>query len=167
MLWVLKRTVSMRRFFEHPKHMFGLLGKKIIAFLRSKILLNWTYAINLLTLCMLGNFSCWCCRLLTFFKTEKKFMNTIRVPNGLDSDQDRSSVGPDLAPNCLQTTSPVDKQFKETFLMAITNKMQIFSNLDPRIFLCLIWGRKTPPSQFKNEQNLPNMVYLSFPISQF
>ena len=29
--------------FEHPKHMFRLLGKKIIAILRSKILLNWTY----------------------------------------------------------------------------------------------------------------------------
>ena len=30
MLLVLKRTVSMRRFFEHPKHMFKLMGKKII-----------------------------------------------------------------------------------------------------------------------------------------
>ena len=30
MLWVLKRTVSMRQFFEHPKHMFKLMGKKMI-----------------------------------------------------------------------------------------------------------------------------------------
>ena len=36
MLWVLKRTVSLRRvFFEHPKHMFKLIGKEIITILRS------------------------------------------------------------------------------------------------------------------------------------
>ena len=32
MLWVLKRTVSMKRFSKHPKHMFKLIsnnGKKI------------------------------------------------------------------------------------------------------------------------------------------
>ena len=29
--------------FEHPKHMFKLMGKKIIVILRSKVLLNWTY----------------------------------------------------------------------------------------------------------------------------
>ena len=35
MLWVLKRTVSMRRFFfEHPKHMLKLTGKKISTILR-------------------------------------------------------------------------------------------------------------------------------------
>ena len=32
MLWVLKRTVSPS--FEHPKHMFKLMGKKIINVLR-------------------------------------------------------------------------------------------------------------------------------------
>ena len=31
MLWVLKRTVSTRRSFEHPKYMFKLIDKKIIA----------------------------------------------------------------------------------------------------------------------------------------
>ena len=31
--------------FEHPKHMFRLLGKKIFAFLRSKFLYNWTYGL--------------------------------------------------------------------------------------------------------------------------
>ena len=30
MLWVLKRTVSMRRFFSALKHMFKLIGKKVI-----------------------------------------------------------------------------------------------------------------------------------------
>ena len=44
MLWVLKRTVSIRWvFFEHPKHMFKLMGKKIIPNLPSKNLLDWTY----------------------------------------------------------------------------------------------------------------------------
>ena len=31
--------------FEHPKHMFKQMDKKIIAILSSKILLNWPYAI--------------------------------------------------------------------------------------------------------------------------
>ena len=52
---------------------------------------------------MLTNFSCFCCCLLTFFKNS--FRNTIRVSNSLDQDQDRSSVGPDLGPNCLQRLS--------------------------------------------------------------
>ena len=30
MLWVLKTTVSMRRSFEHPKHMLKIKGKKIV-----------------------------------------------------------------------------------------------------------------------------------------
>ena len=34
MLWVLKRTVSLRRFFCGPKHMFKLMGKKMIKILR-------------------------------------------------------------------------------------------------------------------------------------
>ena len=32
-------------------------------------------------------------------------MNTIRVANGFDAEQDRRSVGPDLVPNCLQRLS--------------------------------------------------------------
>ena len=66
----------------------------------------------MITVCTLGNFSCLCCRLLTFFKinfSKKKFRNIIRVSNGLDPDQDRHSVGPDLGPNCLQRLSADDK----------------------------------------------------------
>ena len=37
------------------------------------------------------------------------FKNTTRVSNGLDPDQDRHSVGPDLVPNCLQRLSADDK----------------------------------------------------------
>ena len=33
----------------------------------------------------------------------------MEVSNGLDSDQDRHSVGPDLGPNCLQRLSADDK----------------------------------------------------------
>ena len=56
-------------------------------------------------ICILGNFSCVCFRLLKFFKINfQKILlrNTFRlVSNGLDPDQDRHSVGPDLGPNCL------------------------------------------------------------------
>ena len=36
-------------------------------------------------------------------------MNIIRMSNGLDPDQDLSSFGPDLGPNCLQRLSADDK----------------------------------------------------------
>ena len=60
---------------------------------------------------MMGNFSCVCCRLLTFFKInfkKKSFTSTIRLSNGLDPDEERPSVGPDLGPNCLQRISEDD-----------------------------------------------------------
>ena len=63
-------------------------------------------------LCMLGNFSCFCCFMLTFFfKTifsKKSVKTTISVPNSLDLDQHQLSVGPDLDPNCLQRLSADD-----------------------------------------------------------
>ena len=37
-------------------------------------------------------------------------MNTISVSKGLDPDQDRHCVGPDLGPNCLQRLSVNDKR---------------------------------------------------------
>ena len=46
------------------------------------------------------------CHLLIFFSKstvlKNSFRSIIRVSNGLDPDQDRCSVGPDLNPNCLQ-----------------------------------------------------------------
>ena len=49
-----------------------------------------------------------------FFKINflKKFFQEhyIRESNGLDPDQDRHSVGPDLVPNCLQRLSADDKR---------------------------------------------------------
>ena len=32
--------------FEHPYHMFKLMGKTIIAILRLNTFLNWTYVVN-------------------------------------------------------------------------------------------------------------------------
>ena len=52
MLCVLKRTVSMRQFFEHPKHMFELTSKKIVSLLHLKnsTLDLWICGIKLLYL---------------------------------------------------------------------------------------------------------------------
>ena len=44
---------------------------------------------------------------LTFSK--KSFMNTIKVSNNLNPDQDQNSVGLDLGLNCLQKLSADDK----------------------------------------------------------
>ena len=63
--------------------------------------IKFTYSLENLILCMLGNFSCFCCRLLTFFKisfSKNSFRNTIRVSKGSDPNQDRHSFGPDLGP---------------------------------------------------------------------
>ena len=48
MLWVIKRNVSMRASssFEHPKHMFKLMNKKIVAILRKIYFLKWPYEIG-------------------------------------------------------------------------------------------------------------------------
>ena len=58
--------------------------------------------------CMLGNFECFLSSAV-FFQNRvfqiNIFMNTIRVSNGLDPDQDRCLVCPDLGPNCLQRLS--------------------------------------------------------------
>ena len=51
---------------------------------------------------MLGNFPCICYRLLLCLKKELTNTISLRVSNGLDPDQDRHSVSPDLSPNCLQ-----------------------------------------------------------------
>ena len=67
-----------------------------------------------LALCLLGNFSCFCLFLLTFFKIiflEKYFGNTIRLLNGLDPDLIRTDSLSVLicCRNCLQRLSVDDK----------------------------------------------------------
>ena len=52
---------------------------------------------------------------LTFFKInffEKFFQEYLQGVNGLDPDQDRQTVGPDLSPNCLQRFSADDKSHR-------------------------------------------------------
>ena len=41
--------------------------------------------------------------------SKNSFRNTIRVSNGLDPDQDRRFVIPDLGPTCLQMLSADDR----------------------------------------------------------
>ena len=50
-----------------------------------------------------------------FFKFnsfKRSFRNSIGMSNGLDPDQDRHVVGPDLGPNCLQRLSLISRQQK-------------------------------------------------------
>ena len=71
----------------------------------------------LFTLCMLGNFSCFLCRLLTFFQSQlfqKILSGTLSgcqtVWTQIRTDiLSVSSDGPDLGPNCLQRLSADDK----------------------------------------------------------
>ena len=79
-----------------------------------KILIFRFALVKNLTLCTLDNFSCFCCH-LTFFKinfSKNYFMNTIRVSNGLDSNQYRQNIGTDLGSNCLQSSSTEDKSHR-------------------------------------------------------
>ena len=59
---------------------------------------------HLITFCMLGKFACFFC--LIFFENIK---NIIRVPNSFEPDLTWHTVGPDLAPNCLQRLSADSK----------------------------------------------------------
>ena len=62
---------------------------------------------SLLTLCILGNFSCFCC-LSTFFKIilyKKFFQEHYQGVKRFGSRSGQMSVGPDLGPNCLQRLS--------------------------------------------------------------
>ena len=44
-------------------------------------------------------------------------MNTIRMSNGLDPDQDRQNVGSDLFPNYLQRPSADEKKSQRSFAL--------------------------------------------------
>ena len=48
MLWVLKRTVSMRRFFEHPKHSINWWVRKYLSFYANKISLSGSMILNMI-----------------------------------------------------------------------------------------------------------------------
>ena len=80
------------------------------------------------SICMLGNFACYFCHLLTFFQINfKKIMNSIRVSNCLDQDKDRHSVRPDLSPNCFkgyQQTTKVADSMKRVKKCLVIIKME-------------------------------------------
>ena len=40
--------------FEHPKHMFNLMGKKMVTILALKKLLNWPYGLPIVSLLQTG-----------------------------------------------------------------------------------------------------------------
>ena len=75
-----------------------------------------------LTLCLLGYFAGFSCRLLNFSKStfsKKTFSNIIIVSNCLDSDQTRRHVGPELGRNCLKRISADDTcRSSETITMS-------------------------------------------------
>ena len=75
-----------------------------------------TCSIKLLTLSILGNFSCFFVVCLFFSKStflKNSFRNTIRMANSLDPDQARHFIGPDLGPNCLQRLSADEANFSD------------------------------------------------------
>ena len=61
MLWVLKRTVSMRHSFGHPKQMSKLMDKKIFSILHSNLLVylavttHIQYSFSRNGTCLIGN----------------------------------------------------------------------------------------------------------------
>ena len=63
---------------------------------------------------MLGNFACFCCRLLTFFQSElfrKILLGTLsECQTNLDPDQDRHTAGPDVGTNNLLRLSAYSKE---------------------------------------------------------
>ena len=63
----------------------------------------------MMTLCMLGNFSCFCYSLLTSLKLIFSKTKTIKVSKGFDQDRVEHSVSPDKGSNCLQRLSADDK----------------------------------------------------------
>ena len=84
-------------------------------------------------ICLLELFACWVIfscfysPLLTFSKltfSKNCFMNTFRVSNGLDPDQDQLSVGPDLDPNCKQRLS-ADYKIKSLLARIVLNSICI------------------------------------------
>ena len=106
------------------------------------------------------DFPCFCCRLLTFFKTNffrKSFRHSIRVSKGLDPDQDRHSVGPDLGPNCLQRILANDKgieplptlQQKRCIIYNVGLKLRVHTKKKKFLFfnqnICCVYSKE--PSQ--------------------
>ena len=83
---------------------------------------------------MLGNFSRFCRRLMTFFKInlfKKFFQEHYQSVKRFESNQDRHCVGPDLGPNCLQTTKVATSKERVNYPIACA-KAQADISSEPR-----------------------------------
>ena len=74
-----------------------------------------------LTLCMLGDFSYFLSSADFFLFKVFFYRNTLRGSIGLDTDQDRRSVGLDLSPNCLQRLSAASKERAKIYAIILFN----------------------------------------------
>ena len=63
-------------------------------------------------------------------------MNTIRVSNGLDLDQTRRYVGPDLDPNCLQRVSADGNLPLVWIIVKCCTNSSIIPTFDIKYFFC-------------------------------
>ena len=79
MLWVLSKELSWWDCsFDHPKHMFNLMNKKIITILAKLILLNWPY--HMLSIhCHKARwqFCAWPCLILTWSSSFSVFLSVL------------------------------------------------------------------------------------------
>ena len=93
--------------FEHLKHMFKLMDKKIITILRILFLLNWPYDWNL----KISN---------SFIASGDFYCLRITFANSLDPNQDRQNVGP--GPKVIKLFS-CSTQLSMKFILLIDVKM--------------------------------------------
>ena len=107
---------------------------------------------RILTLCMLGNFSCFFSCLI-FFQNQLSRKILSGIPsNSLDPDQNQQNVGLDQGPSCLQRLSADDTSRKE--LKSTKKQIQplqaIFNVELVKIFIkepsVLVQPRKTRPN---------------------
>ena len=116
LLWTIEQThlILLPAPTERPKLYRVLASRRTVGlktgriFYVISIISHLYHAWPILTLCMLGNISRFCCQLHKLFS--KIFLkNTIRVSNCFYPDQDRHSVGLGLGPSCLRKLSAYNK----------------------------------------------------------
>ena len=95
------------------------------------------------------------CRLPTFFKINFfQKVNTIRVSNSLDPDQDGHSVGSDFGPNCLQRLSADEWSslyfYHDLLVMTLDSFNEFTFTVTPQSFL---WKY--------SRQSLPQLCYIT------
>ena len=93
-----------------------------------------------LTLCLLGNFSCFFVVCWFFSKStvsKNSFRNNSRMSNSLDSDQTRCFVGPDLGPNCLQMLS-AGNTYRQRNNTKILNNLLDLAQFDLEVLVSVV-----------------------------